>query len=1540
MNSRSIRVAALLAAATIISADASSRVPAGSLGGPLAHLRTSRLTPERADAWVRRLGLASRADALPLLVSTRGPASDHAAALRALGFRVLRTEGASASVEGPLAALDTLAEQAWLRTVIPMPPAQLLAVSSEGVGPLNAAEYVGGDPAISGAGVRVAVVDTEFLGVAAAQTAGELPANTEGYLCQASGCVATEVETGSAGAHGVACAEVIHDVAPEATLMLMRNDGGLSALPSVINEAVALGADVVALSVGYAPLAPMDGRDPHGVNQALEAARAAGVLVVVGAGNGRHKVFSGAYTGNGATGHYFNADLATDSLNNVRFTQGERVDIFLTWDEWDAQDVGQAIARDDFDISLLRRGINTPFMPVATASAEDDIQPGQAWGGTAVQDGDDFPYEHLIFNPDVTDEYWIKIRQKSPQVAPGRRIRLELWSSTGLEHSTAVGSLAFPADSPHVLTVGAASWSSGLVDETYSAQGPTADGRHKPDLMGYAAVHTRATGTGVFQGTSAAAAHVAGAAALLLSADPTLTPDGLQTALLSSASPTGMVGVDFLTGAGLAALPPRSSPTLTVVEPTTTRPANAGRFDAPSPIQVHVRLDTPAGRYASFLGRESFSAEVGGLPAPVTAVFPALDGHVLTVLPAAQASVGLRDLVVRANLGGAQSEGTATTSVNFGEVSRFVEVALVLDRSGSMGGLPMEVAKEAARLFVRLLSPGDLVSVVIFDDAVDLLYPLTELDAEGGATGPALDDNFEQGTQAWTLTGSWAAETGVGLGLTTALSDSPGATATASSDTTATLTQPLDTSALGEPTLRFWQQSRLGTGDQAQLQTSTDGTSWTTLWTGTGVAEGLVEQALPVNATVHVRFRLITGASPGEGWFVDAVRVTDGAAQTVVNDIIDAIDTIYARGATSVGGGLQQGYLSLVNSNAGGFQAIILMTDGQENSPPMVADVLPTVISSGIPVYTVGLGGADSQQLQQIAEYTGGTYAFTDDPNELLDIYYELSQTLGRRSTTLRERGAATSAEPQRYEFVVDPSVQDVMVALKWRTLLEPFQLSLLAPDGTRYDRGNAPTSGFEYSSGSTFIRYRSDEMAVGTWQAEVQWTPHGPPTMPFTLDVSVISDVVVSVSFSPPRATQGEPVVVNGVVSSRAAQVMDISATVRAPNGTGRLLLLRDDGLGADRVAGDSVYSGWYLNTAAVGGHEVQVTARLDSSAGPVSRGATQRLQVDPGVDSDGDNVPDRWEQLHGTNPHGTDSTLDQDGDGLSSEDEYLAGTWPELWDSDGDTIADGRELLSVAQGGTNTDPTSVDTDMGGVADEMELLLGGDPTSIFDDADLSPTSLYADPASLTFPAVAVGQTASLQLRLQSLSMTPLTPAVLLTSTTDPAFTLTDTALPPELFHGAPAVVRVQFAPTTEGQFQGALRLESGDQVLREIPITGSTPGAVPDAGSPPDASDAADAATSEEPDAAVVRPDAGRPDAGGGGRDAAVTASPDAATGGSSTSSGGSGSSSGGSDPGDDNTTCACNTSRDPGAPVLLGASLALLTTWRRRWRARGGRS
>ena len=413
------------------------------------------------------------------------------------------------------------------------------ALSGEEIGAALASAWH--DKGFTGKGVKVAIVDGGFMGLADRQAAGDLPANvvTQDY-CGG--------ELATADDHGTAVAEIVHEMAPDAQLYLICVGGEVDFLAAVA-YAKSQGVSVVNQSMGWEGPYRDDGSGPIGA--AVADARAAGILWVNSAGNEAMNHWSGAYSPvSGAPVHQWAP--SGDVGNTFVWPNGWAICGFLKWDEWPA-------AASDFDLGLVSSGSNRLL-----AVSEDEQGAGQP------------PFEGMCLRQTSGSDLTVFWAILGYRVVSSPRIDLVSWSPP-LEYQVAAGSVTTPASSPAAFAVGALCWQSRSL-EPYSSQGPTIDGRVKPDIVGHDSVSGATYGgfsscPSAFAGTSASSPEVAGAAALVKQAYPSYSPDQIKTYLMNAARDLGAPGVDSVYGAGELQLPEPPD----VVAPTVTALAGKGR---------------------------------------------------------------------------------------------------------------------------------------------------------------------------------------------------------------------------------------------------------------------------------------------------------------------------------------------------------------------------------------------------------------------------------------------------------------------------------------------------------------------------------------------------------------------------------------------------------------------------------------------------------------------------------------------------------------------------------------------------------------------------------------------------------------------------------------------------------------------------------------------------------------------------------------------------------------------------------------------------
>ena len=397
----------------------------------------------------------------------------------------------------------------------------------------NLARSFGG---LTGDGVKVGVISDGVDAWRTARARGDLPARIEINPKNAGG-----------GDEGTALLEIVHDLAPDADLAFSSAGSSLWMVQAILwlaDDAFGgEGADVIVDDLGFY-FEPYfeDGI----VAQAAADAVAGGAVFVSAAGNSAERHYEADFVDSGDGFHAF--DASSDIAMRLR-TSGTAF-IVLQWDDRFGS------SGNDYDLYVCPAGLKPTIF---------NLLNGICTSSTALQNGDDDPLEAAILGGEFDVDVFIERVSGQP-----RRLEMFTRGARPREYGVKGGGIVGHPAVPGVLAVGAFDEDDPGQDdvESFSELGPsriyfpTAQIRLKPDVV--AADGVSVTGSGGFSshffGTSAAAPHVAGIAALVIEAqrlaDPSMTKKNVADAatriIRETATDLGPAGHDVEFGYGRA----------------------------------------------------------------------------------------------------------------------------------------------------------------------------------------------------------------------------------------------------------------------------------------------------------------------------------------------------------------------------------------------------------------------------------------------------------------------------------------------------------------------------------------------------------------------------------------------------------------------------------------------------------------------------------------------------------------------------------------------------------------------------------------------------------------------------------------------------------------------------------------------------------------------------------------------------------------------------------------------------------------------------
>jgi len=365
---------------------------------------------------------------------------------------------------------------------------------------------------------------------------------------------------------GRAMIQIVHDVAPGASQAFHTAFNGVADFANGIVElAIVAGADVITDDVIY--LAEPMFQDGE-VAQAVDTVNALGVAYYSAAGNQARQSYEATFVDSGVSGyrpwytrHDFDITAGVDTMQAVTIANNRRVTFVLQWQDPAFSASGAPGAATDIDLFLYNEAGNT----VVAGSTANNV------GGDPVEV---FSYT----NTSGSDQtYQITIEHVRGPI-PGKIKYVYYGSMTVEEYNTNSSTLYGHANAAGAVATGAARYdrtpafgTSPPVIESFSSLGGTAilfdeDGdpvnitRQKPEIVAPDGVNTTffSSDSSIdtdsfpnFFGTSAAAPHTAGVAALFKQLDSSMQPSLITSAMTSTAIDMSGAGFDYRTGHGL-----------------------------------------------------------------------------------------------------------------------------------------------------------------------------------------------------------------------------------------------------------------------------------------------------------------------------------------------------------------------------------------------------------------------------------------------------------------------------------------------------------------------------------------------------------------------------------------------------------------------------------------------------------------------------------------------------------------------------------------------------------------------------------------------------------------------------------------------------------------------------------------------------------------------------------------------------------------------------------------------------------------------------
>ncbi|EHB18738.1 Epithelial chloride channel protein, partial [Heterocephalus glaber] len=334
-----------------------------------------------------------------------------------------------------------------------------------------------------------------------------------------------------------------------------------------------------------------------------------------------------------------------------------------------------------------------------------------------------------------------------------------------------------------------------------------------------------------------------------------------------------------------------------------------------------------------------------------------------------------------------------------------------------------------------------------------------------------------------------------------------------------------------------------------------------------------------------------------------------------------------AGGGTSICSGLREGFQVITKSNQSTTGSeIVLLTDGEDST---ISSCFEQAKQSGAIIHTIAVGPSAAKELETLSDMTGGHrfYAYKDI-NGLIDAFSRISSRSGSiaqqplQASNLESKALNIS----RNEWVngtvpVDSTIgNDTFFVVTW-TIKRP-KIILQDPRGKIYENSDFQEDKLNIWS----ARLRIPGIAeTGSWTYSLQNKNVNSQLLTVTMTTRARSPttlpVIATAHMSQNTANYSSPMIVYARVSQGFLPVLgaNVTAIIESEDGNQVTLELWDNGVGADTVKNDGIYSRYFTDYHGNGRYSLKVHAQARKNTARLSLRQLNKALYIPGYVENG---------------------------------------------------------------------------------------------------------------------------------------------------------------------------------------------------------------------------------------------------------------------------------------------------------------------------------